>query len=143
MTPIQIARAYGLPLEDLAGMNPAWTGRAVRDGHALPAGTEVWLPSGTLARLAAARDPEPPARLPQAPRPAATETLPAAAGRTPAALATDAVGNVIVHVVRRGETLLRIAASYGVSVSDLLGLNQLTLESTIRPGQRVRVPLAP
>jgi membrane-bound lytic murein transglycosylase D len=139
MTPLQVARAYGLPLGELAGRNPAWTRRAVRDGQALPAGTEVWLPSGTLARLAGVRAPEPP---PSDPRPAATEPLPTAADRTPAARTTDATGSVIVHVVRRGETLFKIAASYGVRVSDLLESNQLNVESTIRPGQHVRVPLA-
>ncbi len=141
-TPVEVARAYGLPLRDLAEMNPAWTRRAVRDGQALPAGTEVWLPEGTIARLSAPREPAKPAP-PQVASESATADPPAApAGRTPAARAAGVIANVIVHVVRRGETLFKIAATYGVSVRDLIGLNQLTPGSTLRPGQRVRIPLA-
>ena len=75
-------------------------------------------------------------------RSAAESPVPVAAGRTPGALAADAALSVIVHVVRRGETLFKIAASYGVTVSDLLGINQITERAILRPGQRIRVPLA-
>ncbi len=44
------------------------------------------------------------------------------------------------HVVRPGETLLRIAASYGVRLVDLLSANTLTMQSIIHPGQRLRIP---
>ncbi len=44
------------------------------------------------------------------------------------------------HVVRPGESLLRIAASYGVRLVDLLSANTLTMQSIIHPGQRLRIP---
>jgi membrane-bound lytic murein transglycosylase D len=47
-----LASHYGVPLQGLAAANPAWTARALRGGSPLPAGTEVWLPEGTLARSA-------------------------------------------------------------------------------------------
>ncbi len=138
--PAQVARVYGMRLDDLAAMNPAWTQRAVRGGQALPAGTSVWLPAGTLARLAAPPSVQP-AAVPVASRPAAESPAPAAAARTSASSAADAALSVIVHVVRRGETLFKIATSYGVTVSDLLGINQITERAILRPGQRIRVPL--
>jgi membrane-bound lytic murein transglycosylase D len=141
-TPVQVARAYGVPLGDLTALNPAWTRRAVRDGQALPAGTEVWLPQGTIGRLSAPKDAAkaaPPAVASQS----AAEAPKPPAGRVPGARAADAVASAIVHVVRRGETLFKIAAAYGVSVTDLLGLNQLTPGSVLHPGQRLRVPTAP
>jgi membrane-bound lytic murein transglycosylase D len=47
-----LASRYGVPLRGLVAINPAWTSRAVRGSSPLPAGTEVWLPEGTLARVA-------------------------------------------------------------------------------------------
>ena len=44
-----VAQRYGVPMQELTALNPAWTSRAVRGGSPLPAGTEVWLPKGTLA----------------------------------------------------------------------------------------------
>jgi membrane-bound lytic murein transglycosylase D len=43
------------------------------------------------------------------------------------------------HIVRRGDNLSTIAQKYGVSVSDLLRLNNLTSRSVIRRGQKLRL----
>ena len=48
-----VASRYGVSLSGLAAINPAWTTRALRGSSPLPAGTEVWLPQGTLTRRAA------------------------------------------------------------------------------------------
>ena len=45
-----------------------------------------------------------------------------------------------MHVVRKGETLFRIAASYGVSMVNLLAANDLHVDTTIHPGQHLRIP---
>ena len=45
-----------------------------------------------------------------------------------------------VHVVRRGETLGRIAGNYRVRLRDLLRINGLSERTIIRPGQRIRIP---
>ncbi len=47
-----LASRYGVSLVGLAAINPAWTSRAVRGSTPLPAGAEIWLPEGTLARIA-------------------------------------------------------------------------------------------
>ncbi len=41
------------------------------------------------------------------------------------------------YVVRRGDTLSRIATKFRVSMSDLLGWNRLSSTSIIKPGQRI------
>ncbi|MBB6091586.1 membrane-bound lytic murein transglycosylase D [Povalibacter uvarum] len=41
------------------------------------------------------------------------------------------------YVVRRGDTLSRIATKFSVSMSDLLGWNRLSKNSVIKPGQRI------
>ena len=47
-----IARYYETDKWQLTAMNTAWTDAAKADRVPLPAGTEVWLPSGTLRRVA-------------------------------------------------------------------------------------------
>ncbi|MEO8610582.1 MAG: LysM peptidoglycan-binding domain-containing protein, partial [Chloroflexota bacterium] len=47
---------------------------------------------------------------------------------------------ITIHVVQRGETLFRIAQSYGVTVDDLASLNGLVDPSNIQVGQRLLVP---
>jgi len=54
----------------------------------------------------------------------------------------DRSQNITMHTVRRGETLGRIARKYGTSVRSLYETNE-GLSSTIYPGQRIVVPLAP
>ncbi len=47
---------------------------------------------------------------------------------------------VTIHVVQRGETLFKIATSYGLSVDDLAQLNNISDPSVIYVGQRLLVP---
>ncbi len=52
MVASRIARHYAVERSQLIQLNPAWTAAARQDKVALPSGTTVWLPSGTLQRLA-------------------------------------------------------------------------------------------
>ena len=47
-----LAARYRVPLTGLASINPAWTSRALRGNSPVPAGAEIWLPDGTLERIA-------------------------------------------------------------------------------------------
>jgi len=109
VTPYWLSTEYDVPLDELAALNMAWSSRAVDNGLRLPTGTEVWLPRGTLERVAGRR-------------------------RGAAAPATQR------HVVSSGETLGRIASSYGVRLSALLSANTLTTRSIIHPGQVLQIP---
>jgi len=114
-TPGRIAAAYGISLDELATLNPAWSRRAVRAGLLLPQGSTAWLPPGTLARLHAVE-------------------LPIAAAWS-RALAADGT-----YVVQPGDTLSTIAQDYGMSVRGLRKLNGIPRnESLIVFGQRLRV----
>jgi len=46
----RLADRHGLDRETLADLNPAWTAAAIRGRAPLPAGIDVWLPHGALAR---------------------------------------------------------------------------------------------
>lgn len=43
------------------------------------------------------------------------------------------------HEVRRGETLFRISQNYGLSLEQLCGLNQMTPQTPIHPGQKLLI----
>jgi LysM repeat protein len=45
-----------------------------------------------------------------------------------------------VHVVKKGETLFRIASSYGVTLAQLVDFNDLPAHAPIHPGQELRIP---
>jgi len=109
VTPYWLSTEYDVPLDELAALNMGWSSRAVDNGLRLPTGTEVWLPRGTLERVAGRR-------------------------RGAAAPAPQS------HVVSSGETLGRIASSYGVRLSALLSANTLTTRSIIHPGQVLQIP---
>jgi membrane-bound lytic murein transglycosylase D len=111
-----LAARYKVPKAKLAALNPAWTSRALLGRAPLPSGTQVWLPQGTLA--ARARK---------------AVVVPAAQPAPPAAEGA-------VHVVKKGETLFRIASSYGVTLAQLVDFNDLPAHAPIHPGQELRIP---
>ena len=183
----QIARYYGVAQRSLVALNPSWTRRAARSTIAIPAGTEVWLPAGTLSEVAAAQKAElPPAQSVRKDEVAASspinvyhivrvnESLSTIAAHYDLSIRTlralndmsprdelirvgeklrvreavepvvdaSAQGNVIVHVVRKGDNAWVIAANYGIPVKQLLVTNQLTRHSVLRPGQRLDIPVS-
>jgi len=158
VTPAWIASRYGVPLEQLASINAGWSSRAVKSGMRLPSSTEVWLPKGTLEHAEAS--PSSPLEGSYTVRRGDTLSgIAAAHGMTIDRLrelnGLSAASSLIrggqelvvtsapastVHVVSRGETLIRIASSYGVRLADLLSANTLTTSSIIRPGQVLHIP---
>jgi len=116
-TPAAIARAYGLPLDELIETNLSWNERTVRHGVAIPSGTTVWIPSEVLSAHQANGE------------------LPTI---QPGGLDSDAI-----YIVQRGDTLSGIARMYGINVSLLRALNGIPARSSlIRSGQKLKVPTA-
>ncbi|RMG44067.1 MAG: LysM peptidoglycan-binding domain-containing protein [Acidobacteria bacterium] len=64
-------------------------------------------------------------RIPESPRVASATSPPQGKGTT--------------HIVRRGDSLFRIARRYGVSVERLCALNDITPDTVIHPGDRLRI----
>ncbi len=60
--------------------------------------------------------------------------------RAPVTVESPALEEPVVHVVRRGETLWRIARSYGVPLLELARANGIADPSRIRAGQRLTIP---
>ena len=162
-----LARRFGVPLAELAGLNPAWTRRTVHGVLPVPSGARVWLPAGAIARTARGEVPEVDLTPPGLP-PEGSHTV--ARGENLSVIARDygmtvaqlrrmngmdhrdtrifpgeklqvAEGRTRFHTVVRGDTLLGIAKSYRVDVNTLLRTNQLSLQSMIHPGQKLRIPL--
>jgi len=47
--------------------------------------------------------------------------------------------NLVIHIVRDGDTLWKIAQNYGATLTDLLSWNKLADADEIRPGQRLKI----
>jgi membrane-bound lytic murein transglycosylase D len=159
LTPVWIASEYRIALDELAAINPAWSGRALSGGTRLPVGTEVWLPKGTLER-ASQRGVNGREAAYVVRRGDTLSEIATAHGMTLARLrdvngmphgsSLIRVGQELRvtaerepdarHVVRRGDTLIEIASDYGVRLSDLLQKNSLTRHSVIHPGQVLAIP---
>ncbi len=56
--------------------------------------------------------------------------------------ATPNADGSIIHTVQSGQTLVGIAAVYGLPLADLLTLNGLTMQSVIQPNQQIVVRVA-
>ncbi|HEU4431264.1 MAG TPA: LysM peptidoglycan-binding domain-containing protein [Myxococcota bacterium] len=117
--PPVLASAFGVSLDALRTVNPAVT-NAVWAGHRLlPKGYELRVP----------RDP-----LRAAPR-VVLASIPASER-----VETQVADSAGTHRVRRGETLSRIAAKYGVSTRALQRANGLRSAHRISVGQRLVIP---
>jgi membrane-bound lytic murein transglycosylase D len=53
--------------------------------------------------------------------------------------ASSSAGGTLTHVVRRGDTLYRIAKLHGVTVAQLLSWNGIGVNAPLKPGQKITV----
>ncbi len=51
------------------------------------------------------------------------------------------VVNVVQHTVKKGEDLKKIASKYGVTVEDIIASNGIKDPNSIKPGQKIKIPL--
>ena len=79
--------------------------------------------------------PPPPTQENGTPAPTATVVLPV----VPIVKATPNPDGSIIHIVRYGQTLSGIAYVYQVPLADLLRYNNMTLDTTLYPGEKVIV----
>ena len=130
----EIARSYVVQQRKLVALNPSWTRRAARGAIAIPAGTEVWLPAGTLSQAAVGQ-----ATVAAASTADATPTTPAP--QSPGHDGAPATSPVSVyHIVRANESLSTIADRYNLSVRTLRALNDMpSRHNLIRVGEKLRV----
>lgn len=141
-----IARHYGVETETLAELNLAWL-EPTRKGRAhVPAGTKIWLPKGSLERVASAPTPEPVVVAKAEPANSAKSKRTATLAKADRVVSNQKGGKetmkVRLHVVKANETLYRVADLYDMSVDDLRRLNRISpKDNTIHPGQRLRVSI--
>ncbi|MGB8317863.1 MAG: LysM peptidoglycan-binding domain-containing protein, partial [Ignavibacteriaceae bacterium] len=106
-----LAGSIGTDLETLQDMNPELT--QLSTPPSFPGGYPLKIPTGMSQQIASS-----------------LVNIPESAKRY-----------YLVHTVRRGETLSRIASRYGVSTHDLADANKISIRSKIYPGVELKIPV--
>ena len=106
-----IANSIGTDLETLQDMNPELT--QLSTPPSFPGGYPLKIPVGVSQQLAAN-----------------LVNIPESAKRY-----------YLVHTVRRGESLYKIARRYGVTTHDLADVNKISIRSKIYPGVELKIPV--
>jgi membrane-bound lytic murein transglycosylase D len=107
-----LAKCAGVDLETIQELNPELTQMSTPAG--LPNGYSLKIPPSSLQTFAANV-----VNIPQ-----------------------TAMRNYVVHSVRRGETLAKIAAKYGVSKYELADANNISVRSRLYNGIKLKIPVA-
>ncbi len=107
-----IAQSCGTDVETLLDMNPELTQMSTPRNY--PGGYELKIPKGTSETLVAS-----------------LQNIPESAKR-----------NYLVHTIKRGETLSRIAARYGISANDLADANNISVRSKLYSGVTLKIPVS-
>ncbi|MFM1993939.1 MAG: hypothetical protein RL537_628 [Actinomycetota bacterium] len=110
-----IARRFGVSVSSIQSLNNMGTSTTLRVGQVLQI----------------------PSKSNPAPSPTPTPTPTPTATPTPTPTPTPTVSS---YTVKSGDTLLRIASTFGVSVSSIQQLNNLGTSTTIRVGQVLKIP---
>jgi len=130
----EIASAAGVSLDDLRSLNNIMDDKIF-------AGETLFIPSG--GKVPAATKKSEPEKV--EPESEVTEPEPAPmaeSGVEPVETGSMQVEAVMDHVVYPGETLDDISRQYGVGKSDIMRLNNISDESAVKEGQRLRIPIA-
>jgi len=139
----EIALAAGVSIDDLRQLNGI-------KGDTIMAGDTIDIPSYGKVPSTSRKAPKPKAESTQTtvePAPAEPTVAPmaiAAPATTPDAPATSqemSFTTIEEKIVYPGETLDDISRQYGVSKGEILRLNNLTDESQVKEGQRLRIPV--
>ncbi len=137
-----IAVGAGVSINDLRSLNNI-EGDMIRAGDTLdiPAGGKV--PTNTQ-KVTGTKTAAPTAASVE-PTPAATSLAPApmaAVGTEPDVAPVESVDMIEEYVFYPGDSLDEIAQKYGVGKAEIMRLNNITDETQIQNGQRLRIPIA-
>jgi membrane-bound lytic murein transglycosylase D len=161
-----IAQYYGLSIYSLSEINLAWEPAVTRGRASIPAGTTVWLPEGSMQRVAGEPGPVPgkiasaepiarpnsrlsdieiaQTREPRRKSGAASVRLARAEAASTQKKTSKAKPPKVarLHIVKPNETLFHVASLYDLSVQELRRINRLgPRDNTIHPGQRLKVSI--
>jgi lysozyme len=137
-----IAVAAGVSINELRSLNNI-EGDMIRAGDTIdiPVGGKV--PTNTQ-KVTGTKEPEAEAA-PVEPAPAAAELAPAPmadVGTEPEMAPVESVDMIEEYVFYPGDSLDEIAQKYGVGKAEIMRLNNISDETQIQDGQRLRIPIA-
>ena len=129
------ARFAGSGPDELVALNPALSSAIVTGRRPIPAGYRLHLPESGASGFATQLVTAPP-------EPREAHVVPVVARTSRTRNRPQVHHAVVSHRVRHGQTLTHIAHKHGVTVASLRNANRLGKKSVLRPGQRLRIPVA-
>ncbi len=128
-TMYSIAKRYGVSQEAIIAANGM-------KGHQLGLGQQLRIPSGDSAAVASSGRKAPAASASNSP---VERTRTVSSSRQAAGPDSKGRNKVVQYTVQSGDTLWAIARKFNVSPMDLLSLNNMDKNTSLRPGDTVRV----
>jgi LysM repeat protein len=134
-----IAVAAGVSINDLRSLNNI-QGDMIRAGETLDIPASGKVPTNTQ-KVTGTKTADP--QVEPAPAAAALAAAPlAAVGTEPEVAPVESVDMIEEYVFYPGDSLDEIAQKYGVGKAEIMRLNNITDETQIQNGQRLRIPIA-
>jgi LysM repeat protein len=136
-----IALAAGVGIDDLRSLNGI-KGDKIMAGETLDIPSYGKVPTSSKSTSSKKKEAAPVEPAPQVAEPAQAPMMaaPATSPDQPAApMSLDMIEDKVLYP---GETLDDVARQYGVSKSEIMRLNNISDESQVREGQRLRIPIA-
>jgi membrane-bound lytic murein transglycosylase D len=121
-----IAAEYDVSVKELRNLNELGLSHIIRAGNILLVPVKDTQRSSRLASMPSYRNPQ----------------LPSAPVSLPLLSASDG-GKRVRHIVRKDDTLVRIAERFHTSLAQLREWNNLSYESVLRPGDTIWIHLSP
>ena len=118
-----IARRYGTSYITLAQANN------ILNPNIIYVGQQIFIPDGN--------DPAP-TSVASTPQPTSVSATPVP---TQIPISQPVTGEILTHIVARGDTIARLSRAYGVSIRDIIQANSLINPNFIYPGQALRIPI--
>ncbi|NNJ71212.1 MAG: LysM peptidoglycan-binding domain-containing protein [Kiritimatiellales bacterium] len=139
----EIALAAGVGIDDLRALNN-FKNDKIFAGEKLDIPDYGKVPSATRKAATSVKEPAPVEPSPAAsePAPAPIAVAPAVSDVEPVDTSSAAFDIIEEKVLYPNETLDEVAAQYGVSKAEIMRLNNITDETQVREGQRLRIPVA-
>lgn len=131
----EISRKFGVTVDAIADRND------VQDPKLIRVGRELWIPVGKAPAKEVEKEVESGPAIETKETVETTETTETVTTTTTEepTIPTEE-GDFIIHIVERGDTIWKLARTYGTTSAKIMELNSITDPKSLQVGQKLRIP---